>query len=74
MTPGERERIFKTKSGSDVKFTRHPRFGSWSVSFSRGAIPASLAGDWLEFDLLYEKTKHYLRTRKDNPTELIEAE
>lgn len=55
---------------NEAIFTRDPRFGTWSVSFKRGAIPAILTGQWFSLKDLMTKTEIYLSTRKDNKATL----
>lgn len=55
---------------NEAIFTRDPRFGTWSVSFKRGAIPAILDGQWFSLKELQIKTENYLSTRKDNKATL----
>lgn len=60
------------KLDNEVIFTQDPRFGRYSVSFSKGGIPAELSGSWDSLDRLKAKVERYLATRKDNKASLGE--
>lgn len=64
-------REYKLSTGSSVHFKRYPPHGLWKVSFSKGAIPKELEGEWSDYKRLYNKTIAYLENKR-NPSKVIE--
>jgi hypothetical protein len=65
-------RSFVLGNNSRVFFKKNPRFGTWSVSFERGAIPQILSGEWQFFSELFDRVNIYLRHREKSKTEIKE--
>lgn len=62
------------ENGNKVHYTKHPRYGLWSVSFDRGGIPASLDGMYQSLPELQEKVEYYLSIREKNRTKVKREE
>jgi hypothetical protein len=57
-------------TGGKLHFKKHPRYGTWSLNFDKGAIPERLAGQWQSLADLKEKTFHYLEHREKNKVKM----
>lgn len=66
------ERVYQLPGQQKLYFRRHPRYGTWSVGFDKGGIPASLSGQFLQFRELYDKVEYYLANRQKNPVTIGE--
>lgn len=63
------------ENGNKVHFNKHPRYGTYSVSFDRGDIPNKLRGEYQLYREIYEKTMYYLENRpKRNRTTAVDKE
>lgn len=61
------------ENGNKVHFTKHPRYGFWSVNFDKGGIPSILQGHWQSLTDLKAKVAYYLEHREKNRTKFKEA-
>lgn len=56
------------ENGNKLHYTKHPRYGTWSVNFDKGGIPARLQGQFQSILELKAKTEYYLSIREKNKT------
>lgn len=62
--------VVELESGNKLHYTKHPRYGMWSVHFDKGPIPSSLRGMYQSLPALQAKVEHYLSIREKNPTKV----
>lgn len=55
-------RVFRIPSNR-VWFKKNPRYGTWSVNFDKGGMPAKFQGQHTNFNELYENLNYYLQHR-----------
>lgn len=56
------------ENGNKLHYTKHPRYGTWSVNFDKGGIPEILQGQFQSLSDLKAKTEYYLSIREKNKT------
>lgn len=56
------------ENGNKLHYTKHPRYGTWSVNFDKGGIPEILQGQFQSLNDLKAKTEYYLSIREKNKT------
>lgn len=56
------------ENGNKLHYTKHPRYGTWSVNFDKGGIPEVLQGQFQSLHDLKAKTEYYLSIREKNKT------
>lgn len=61
---------YELENGNKVHYTKHPRYGTWSVNFDKGGIPAILQGQFQSLLDLKAKTEYYLSIREKNRTKV----
>lgn len=58
------------ENGNKLHYKKHPRYGTWSVNFDKGGLPAYLEGQWQSLDDLKVKVEYYLANREKNRTKV----
>lgn len=61
------------ENGNKLHYTKHPRYGTWSVSFDKGGIPSVLEGQFQSLNDLKARTEYYLSIREKNKTRVKNA-
>lgn len=61
------------ENGNKLHYTKHPRYGTWSVNFDKGGIPSVLEGQFQSLNDLKAKTEYYLSIREKNRTRVKDA-